>query len=390
MTRRWLAVTVGALVTVLAAAASADTPPSVWERAKDPRAGAADDLHETVQKLLLNAALLERAESFARRRFPLELRMPDATGALAIRQQAIGMLERAGAEKSPDPRLRYDLGEALAATGNHVRAAAIYREGIAAFPSHSATDRAWLQLAFACGHIGDHVCEHDAWREVLRRETEDTLRLTPTLNLAETQMHLGDLKEAIEGYREAFRLAGRVTSGDTAPLAAWGLAVALDRAGDRLEADKQAKLAVDLERSMGRVGTLLHSENVFFVPDYEVRWYDGLEAMVLAREATRADDARALWERAVTAFSDYVKRGEAKGDRWLPMAKARLKLVTAERERALKRPMPAPEAESGPFDLSPIAPMQPPVVGPGPTKPPPTKPPSRPRPKRAPAGDVDL
>lgn len=349
MTRRLLAGATTLLALAGAADARADTPASIWERAKDPVAAEQDDLHVSVQRMLLTAAALDDESDRRGRHSPFTLRLPDSGGnALAIRQHAIAMLERAGAEKSTSALLRYDLANVLSQIGDNVRAAAIYKAAISEFPDHPATPQAWLRLGFACGHLGDSECERRAWTNVLRVETEEIARVTPTLNLAETQMHRGDLKEAIEGYREAFRLASRLPTtnrldmGDTATLAVWGLAVAYDRAGDRGEAEKQAKLAVDLERSMNRIHTTLHNKGVFFEPDYEVRWYDGLEAMALARGATKPQEALLFWQASVAAFSDYVKRAEAKSDRWLPMAKVRLKLVQAERDRFLKNTKAAP------------------------------------------------
>jgi tetratricopeptide (TPR) repeat protein len=298
-----------------AASARADTPPSVWGRARDPEAALAYDLHAKVQERLVRSGNEDVDE--------------------ATLSGVRDILLRAGAEKSRYPLLRFDLGFVLEALQNHGRAAQVYKSAIADFPDDPNVERAWLRLAFACGHLGDNQCERDSYLHVLRIETEDILRATPTLNLAETQMHLGDLKEAVEGYREALRIAGRVPSGDTAPLATWGLAVALDRAGDRVEAEHQARFAVELERSMGAPG-LLRSKNVFFVPDYEIHWYEGLGEVARAKAAPTARDAVLFWARAEHSFSQYVEGGEKKNDRWLPIAKARLEQAKRERLRAEK------------------------------------------------------
>ncbi|MDF2695956.1 MAG: hypothetical protein K0S65_4339, partial [Labilithrix sp.] len=303
---------------------------SIWERARDPEAAEAFDLHQAVQQRLIRTAVAEVD--------------------FGERARVLAMLQRAGAERSKYPLLRFDLGEVYTLLENHARAAQVYKAAIADFPDHSAVDQAWLRLAFACGHLGDHACERNAYIEVLRRETEEVLRATPTLNLAETQMHLGDLKEAIDGYREALRIAGRVPSRETAPLATWGLAVALDRAGDRLAAEKEARFALEIEHSMG-YPRLLRSKDVFFVPAYEVHWYEGLGAAATARVLTSAREALPLWRQAERSFSEYVKAGEPKNDRWLPIAKARLAQIKIERERAEKaapreaKPKPEPTGQ---------------------------------------------
>lgn len=292
--------------------ALADTPPSRWDRARDASLAAAYDLHAAIQRRLIPTPLREVNDA--------ELRTVKA------------MLERADAEHSPSPLLRFDLALVYSRLEDHGRAAAVYKAAIAEFPNHPATERAWLRLAFACGHIGDHHCERDSYIEVLRIETEEIYRATPTLNLAETQMHLGDLKSAIEGYREAIRIAGRVPSRETAPLATWGLAVALDRSGDRAAAEKEARFALEIERSMG-MPRLLRSEDVFFVPAYEVHWYEGLGAAARARVATSSREAAKLWAAAERSFSEYIAAGQPKSDRWLPIARARLAEAKAEREK---------------------------------------------------------
>lgn len=325
------AIVLAGVCTILPTSVWADTPPSAWERAKDPEAAAAFDLHRAVQQRLIRTAIAEVD--------------------FGERGRVLAMLERAGAETSKSALLRFDLGQVYSLLENHARAAQVFKSAIAAFPDHPAVDQAWLRLAFACGHLGDHVCEQNAYIEVLRRETEEIYRATPTLNLAETQMHLGDLKEAIEGYREAFRIAGRVPARETAPLATWGLAVALDRAGDRLSAEKEARFALEIERSMGH-HRLLRSKDVFFVPAYEIHWYEGLGAAALARVAPSPRDAAILWRQAEKSFGEYVKAGELKNDRWLPIAKARLAQAEAERGRAEKlAPRKLPHVPSRDLDL---------------------------------------
>ncbi|OJY29410.1 MAG: hypothetical protein BGO98_46980 [Myxococcales bacterium 68-20] len=319
-------VTTVAFVLAVAPGARADTPPSVWERARDPEAAEAFDLHRAVQQRLVRTAVAEVD--------------------FGERERVLAMLVRAGAEHHENALLRFDLAQVYSLLENYPRAAQVLKAAIAKFPDHPAVDGAWLRLAFACGHLGDHLCEREAYGEVLRRETEELARATPTLNLAETQMHLGDLKEAIEGYREALRIAGRVPARETAPLATWGLAVALDRSGDRLAAEKEARFAIEMLRSMGRPHLLRSKGEVFFTPEYEIHWYEGLGMAARARVATSARDAAELWRQAAKSFGEYVKGGEAKGDAWLAIAKARLAEAKSEHERAerraLREPQPAP------------------------------------------------
>ncbi|MBX3208994.1 MAG: tetratricopeptide repeat protein [Labilithrix sp.] len=322
-----LGVVAAALVLACASSARADTPPSMWERARDPEAAEAFDLHQAVQRRLIRTAI--------------------AAVDFGERGRVLAMLERAGAERSKSALLRFDLGHVYVLLEDHTRAAQVLDAAVKAFPDHPAVDQAWLRLALACGHLGDHACERRAYVEVLRRETEELMRATPTLNLAETEMHLGDLKEAIAGYREALRIAGRVPARETAPLATWGLAVALDRSGDGLAAEKEARFALEMQHSMG-LPRLLRSTDVFFVPDYEIHWYEGLGAAARARAATSPREATAFWGQAERSFGAYVRGAESKHDRWLAIAKARLAEAQAERARAEKR-APSEKPRREPF-----------------------------------------
>lgn len=298
------------------AAVRADTVPSTWERARDPDGAEAYDLHRAVQQRLIRTTRTEID--------------------LGERARVLAMLQRAGAEQSKSPLLRFDLAEVYRLLDNHARAAEIYKAALAEFPDHPAAEAAWIRLAFACGHLGDHECERTAYVAVLKLETEDVLRAVPTLNLAETHMYFGDLQEAIDGYRETLRLAGRVSMGETAPLATWGLAVALDRSGNQLDAEKEARFALELERSMGLKNLLRMREIVFFEPAYEIYWYEGLGAAAQAAAAASPRDAVSLWRFAEKSFSAYIEAATPKNDRWLPIAKARLSHIKAQRQRAEK------------------------------------------------------
>jgi tetratricopeptide (TPR) repeat protein len=313
-----------ALAFVLAAPfAHADTPPTRWERAKDPDSTDTFRAHRRARALVYEAKTLERSG------FRSDLRDPMGRRYL---EEAIETLEAAGGEKSKDIRIRFDLGEVHFDLKDHKRSAEILKAALNDEPNHSASEEAWLTLAFACGHMGDHPCERKAYVEFLRRVNEEPLRVTPTLNLAETEMHLGHLKEAIEGYREALRLSGRTNHRETAPLAVWGLAVALDRSGDRAGAEKEARFAMELETSVGRP-RILTSPDVFFVPAYEVDYYHGLGAYALGAVAKTASEAVGHFRNAENSFARYVRVANT-GDPWVEMAKARLAMAKAEREKA--------------------------------------------------------
>lgn len=331
---------------LLARPASADTPPSVWDRARDPATADTYRIHLEVQRRLAQSP--PRDFGFS--------------GAQESQKDTVrAMLERLHADKSPDVRLRFDLGLVYLMLSNsqapiyYKRAAEVIGSALALAPEHPAAEEGWSRLAEACGHIGDHDCERRAYGEVLRLTTEEGDRGTSTLNLAETEMHLGNLREALEGYREALRIASRSQSRTLAPLAMWGLAVALDRYGDRIEADRQALLVLEMQSSSGLNG-LLRSSGVFFFPDYELGWYDGVGAAALARKpGVTAVEAARHWKAAEDAFTGYVRAATRPGvtDRWLELAKVRLAAAKTEREKAEKKrgrlaPQPPLDVEESP------------------------------------------
>ena len=317
---RALAIGVLAIGVLAPSFARADTPPSVWDRAKDPTVAESYRLHVEVQRRLV-----------ARERSRFDVEDSQARAARAL-------LERYGAAKSADPRLRFDLALVYLRLKEYDKAAQLLTSVLAEAPEHPAAEMGWKRLAVACGHTGDRECERRSYGQELRLETDESERGTPTLNLAETEMHVGNLREAIEGYREALRIAGRVSSRELAPFAVWGLAVALDRSGDRLGAEKEARFARELERSMN-VPNLLHTEAAFFTPKYEIHWYDGLGAAAAARTSTSPAEIVRLWRSSEQSFASYVRFAEIakEKDRWLELAKLRHAGAKAEREKAEKK-----------------------------------------------------
>ena len=315
-----LAIGVLVLGILTAPPAQADAPPSVWDRAKDPTAAQTWRLHVEVQRRIVGRE---------RSRYDVEDSQARASRAL---------LERYGAATSNDPRLRFDLALVYLRLKEYEKAAQLLKSVLAAAPEHPAAEAGWKRLAVACGHTGDRECERKSYGQELRFETDEGERGTPTLNLAETEMHTGNLREAIEGYREALRIAGRVSSRELAPFAVWGLAVALDRSGDRVGAEKEARFARELERSMN-VPNLLHTDAAFFTPEYEIHWYDGLGAAAVAKQATAPAEIVRLWRSSEQSFASYVRFAEIakEKDRWLELAKLRLASAKAEREKAEKK-----------------------------------------------------
>lgn len=321
----------------LARTTHADTPPSVWQRAKDPNASAIYKLHVSDE-----LALHQKSGLLPSSKFDI---------GEAVVQAARDRILRADPAVRNDPRIQFDLGAIYDRLLDYPKASLVLEKALEGAPDHPSATDAWHTLADACGHLGDSPCEKMAYTEILRRETEDLRRATPLLNLAEAEMHLGNLRDAIEGYREALRVSSKVPPGYTEvwlpALSVWGLAVALDRSGDRVTAEQQARFAMTLTGTtrVGHVASVSDIPGSYFYPAYEVLWYEGLGAASQARIEPDRDSALKLWNIAENRFTRYVEGGERNKDPWIPIAKARLASIMAARLQTEKRPAsPKPRA----------------------------------------------
>lgn len=305
----------------VASNAGAETPPSAWDRAKRPELRDEYELHLTVQRVLAGPRSINDT-----------IQMLQQGQLLRV----LAMLQAAGAEKSSNPLLRFDLGRLYYKLENHPRAVTVWKSAIAEFPDHPLVQDCLFDLAVSCGHIGDHACEAGLYRKILMSEVEPAARVTPLSNLAETDMHNHDLKEAIAEYREVIRLVGLLPGSEESErglvLGRWGLAVALDRAGEVHESEAIAELTQENTNNHG--AEYLHTRNVFFVPSYEVTWYDAIAHAALARRAKTSYDALAQWQLATRFMTAWVEGAEVAKDYWLPIAKARLATYEAERKKA--------------------------------------------------------
>ena len=117
-------------------------------------------------------------------------------------------------------------------------------------------------------------------------------------NLAEVTMLAGDPAAALPHYERALQLT---PAGRDYALLSLGLAVALDRLGEHDAALQKAAIAID---SSGRSLAILHTAGVFFEPDYEVYYYEGLGNEALAQ---LMPEARALsFESAAASYRAFL------------------------------------------------------------------------------------
>jgi tetratricopeptide (TPR) repeat protein len=339
-----------ALAVVLAGVAGgvarAETPPSVWDVARDPAARDRWALHMRVERLM-HPPVGEGA-----------LRLDDELRLEAAR----AMLEEADAAHSPDVRLRFDLGVAYSALGSLQRRNDMQQKVVEVLaPALASADA--LQDAAATGALEALVYayakldrpreELETWRRYIPRLVDDRVRATAMMNMGEAEMRLGRVDDALGTFREVVRVCGELPNtpgvGSTYVLALWDVAVALDRSGDPRGALETAAKASHVDLG-GRTGAYLISKDpdVFFVPDWERLWYLALGAASEAREADDVRDAAVLWAAAERSWGQYVARAAAAGghDPWIAIARVRLDHARTQRlgaeQRAAKLPLRPP------------------------------------------------
>ncbi len=330
-----------AFVAVLsvASAAIADTPPSPWARASDPRVGDDWDVHVRVLALLAPESDENHRDERHRRAEAAQI-----------------WLEDAHAATSPDVRLRFDLGEVYEELEHYERAIEVLAPALAEFPTHPAATAAWIDLAYAYAYLDRSREEILAYDAYLSQSMNISGRATALGNRAEALMRLGQLDEAILGYKDAIAmsesLSGLKSLFAADVLGRWGLAVALDRSGDAVAGEREAARAAQLDPGIGGgqwpkgsiVGNGDPDIHVFFVPDYEKFYYLGLGMAEHAREAVDPRAAVILWQRTEALWSQYVAGAEAwnarhkdRPDRWLSLAQVHVARAQKQRVAAEKR-----------------------------------------------------
>jgi tetratricopeptide (TPR) repeat protein len=230
------------------------------------------------------------------------------------------LLETAGAARHPDPAVRFFYGEVLAALSDDEGTIAALEPAVAAFPDHPDALEARYQLAIAYARAQRRDDEARAYERYLARQTLPHLRASALYNYGDALMSLGDLPGAAANYRSAVELEPGQSR--TGVLARWGLAVALDRQGDIAQALAAAKEAVQLD-APGR--SVLRDDGTFFVPDYEVFWYEALRNWALAELAAGdVSERRRHLELASVRWQTYVASAPST-DPWAALAQARFR-----------------------------------------------------------------
>jgi tetratricopeptide (TPR) repeat protein len=325
-----LAIILPAVLALLLASsiAVADTPPSQWDVARDPAARARWSLHVRVERMLSPVRSEDDAAGL-----DIELRL----------EAARAMLERADAAKSPDVRLRFDLGtvyyELGERQGGHLdlfqRAVDVLGPAIDMAPDQPATTEALQMLVYAYAKMNRPHEELATWHRTIPRLLDAGSRVVAMMNMGEAEMRLGHVDDALGTFREVLRLCGELpnsgSAGSTYVLTLWDLAVALDRSGDPAgaldAAGKAAGMTVIDSRGMPSTGSALiaRDPDVFFVPEWERQWYLALASAIDARDSKDARDVAGHWARAEEHWDTYVERSSADGTQDLFVGIARVR-----------------------------------------------------------------
>lgn len=297
--------------------------PTVWDRARDPRAVRAARLERGVHGLVARALASD----------------PDPSLAGDFTAAALALLDVGRADLEGNAELERLYGHLLIQASRGLEARGVLSASLARDGEGSSAPGAWFDLGVACALLDDARCEIDAYDHALDLESEASARAGSLSNRAEARMRVGDLEGAVADYREALVAQGSPLG---QALAYYGLAVALVRSGD-------VELGLEAARSGNSVppeswggGSALAQGGVFFVPAYDVHFYAAIQAIA---EATRADDpdaSAAAWAAAIVALERYLPAAEADGSPWLAVARHRLS--DARRKLSGLRPRLKPRA----------------------------------------------
>lgn len=212
-----------ALLSVLAMAATtgaarADTPPNIWDLAKNPDAFDQYARHVQIEREMdLVGELQADPQDIAKLQIPLSI------------DHARSIIEQEGPK---DVWLRFDEGWVLMKREQWGRAIPVL-EGVAKeLGTKPFSQEVWERLAECYVRVERTDDEIRAYDEVLARTATDAERITPLLNQGEALMRSGAIDAAVEQFRDVLRLsAAQVTATQVYTLAQWDLAIALDRAG---------------------------------------------------------------------------------------------------------------------------------------------------------------
>jgi tetratricopeptide (TPR) repeat protein len=308
---------------VLSASDPAGAEGTVWSRARRPDAEHRREMIAEAQ----THEILAHHQLLARNRL-------DRAGAVSHLARAALLLEEAGAATSSDLFLRYRLASVYSLQ-DQPRKALLLLEGIGrADPPAPLRASVFADLAVAYAHLGRVDEEIKAYGEALKVQPIARERARLLANRAEAYMLLGDITAAVDGYRVALAiLTADYMMFGSGPTTLWGLAVALDRSGD-LDSGLDA---IRVARSYDAQDKQINGPGWFYMPDYDRHWYEALGHWQVARKGEVVTSVRIdAYARAVASWEEYLSSA-APDDKWLPLARVRLKQCEKERAAFARR-----------------------------------------------------
>ncbi len=294
------------VASALLATGRASAEPSIWERARRPSAAAEARLLSALERTL-DARSLTQAEPVIAR---------------DLARAAVAMSDLSGVHDPVDPRLRCVLADALLAAdvGREAQAAELVRVAVAELPDGPLLAEAYRLLGLALSLLDDAPGARDAHTRGLRLEVDPDARATSYYNRAESSLRLGELVPARKDYERALDLAN---DPEIVALARYGLALALERAGnlptafDALDGAERIRLPTPPYATPDP----LELPGVFFVPPFERAYIEALRAMARARREPAAAARTSELEVAVAAWDRYLEAAPVAGP-WVENARA--------------------------------------------------------------------
>ena len=266
---------------------------------------------------------------------------------LSLLQAAIRRLSLARDLAPDDPDILFTLAQALARLPHEDRASAEqatdHYQALHDLDPVFAPDIVSFELGLLHTRLGNYGSARRAYEQTLSTTLlpSENLALLARLNLAEVTMMDGALAAAQAEYEHAIHAATRPEQLDIAVLARWGLAVTLDRMGESLRALEAARSAL---ATAGGTADILRSDDVFFVPAFEIHYYLALSQEAAAWEVSGETEPPWLEERtrgpllstparrhlgeAVLSWRRFLSQG-GRQSRWADSAQTHIDRLTA-------------------------------------------------------------
>jgi tetratricopeptide (TPR) repeat protein len=235
------------------------SPATVWDYARQP------GLRRAEAAALSAARLQLEAQRSYLRDLALQPEVADANRALIL--QTARALYRDALSLVPDMgSALLGLADVLELQGDYTAAVALLTRARALLVRRPELGPALFRLGVVLTRMERYAEVRDVYEEYVSLPMDTEERGSGLCNLAETYVSLHDLSRAVATYHACVDLRPDYEG------AWWGLASALDRDGRTMEAERAAHEALNRDPEWNGI----HGRNVFYVPPYDVRYYEAL------------------------------------------------------------------------------------------------------------------